>query len=110
MNGFISGFIDGLTLILNNDVNTRKMFALYLLSRAYDAGLQTLKTKKVIDGIPHGTMIFNMSVSLSWIFIYFADHNLFSPSYYAILNNFFAVHKAPNDHIMQNIIRGICSK
>jgi uncharacterized membrane protein YfcA len=35
LSAFIGGFIGGLTLLINNDPWTKKMFALYLLSRAY---------------------------------------------------------------------------
>lgn len=49
INGFASGFIAGLTLLINNDPGTRKMFALYLLSRAYAA---TYSLAEARDKVP----------------------------------------------------------
>ena len=96
--------------MVNNDANTRKMFALYLFSRAYDSGYQTLESRKLIPSIPQGHMIFTMAVSIQWIYLYFAHRDWFPVSYFAIMNNFFAVHKSPNDHAMNDIIQKILMK
>ena len=64
LNSFISGFLGGLAILVNNDHNTRKMFALYLLCRAYDSGYQTLENKKIIPNIPNFHMVFIQMVSI----------------------------------------------
>ena len=38
LNSFMAGFLGGLSILVQNDKDTRKMFALYLFSRAYDSG------------------------------------------------------------------------
>lgn len=58
INSFVSGFLGGLAILVNNDANTRKMFALYLLCRAYDSGYQTLENNKIIPNIPNFHMVF----------------------------------------------------
>ena len=47
LNSFLAGFLAGLTLVINKDEGTRKMFALYLLSRAYDSVHSDLEQKGV---------------------------------------------------------------
>ena len=48
LHGFLSGFLAGLTLLINNDKNTRKLLALYLLSRAYGATYSSLNERKLV--------------------------------------------------------------
>jgi hypothetical protein len=45
INGFLSGFLAGITILINNDPGTRKMFALYLLSRAYSSTHNVLEDR-----------------------------------------------------------------
>jgi hypothetical protein len=80
------------------------MFALYLFSRAYDSGYQALENKKVIPNIPNFHMVFMQLVSVQWIYIYFAHREWFNTSYFAIMNNLYAVHKGPNDQAMLGVI------
>lgn len=58
LNSFVSGFLGGLSILVHNDHNTRKMFALYLLCRAYDSGYITLEKKNVIPNIPNFHVVF----------------------------------------------------
>jgi hypothetical protein len=64
LNSFLSGFIGGLAVLVNSDPDTRKIFALYLLSRAYDCGYQTLERNKVIPSIPQFHVVFVIAVSM----------------------------------------------
>eukprot|EP00347_Sterkiella_histriomuscorum_P018427 403345550 len=110
LNSFISGFMGGLAILVNNDANTRKMFALYLLCRAYDSGYQVLEGRKIIPNIPNFHMVFVQIVSIQWLYLYFAHRDWFHLSYFAIMLNLFHVHKAPNDQIMNEIFTRIASR
>lgn len=110
LNSFVSGFLAGFSLLVNNDQSTRQMFALYLASRAYDASYNTLDKRGLTPKMANQHLIITAIVSVQWIYVYFAHRDWFHTSYYAILNNFFAIHKAPNDHVMNHIIQSIFTK
>jgi hypothetical protein len=45
LNGFLAGFLAGFSLLVHNDKGTKKMFALYLMSRAYGAIHNALESR-----------------------------------------------------------------
>lgn len=106
LNGFAAGFLAGFTLLINNDQDTRKMFALYLLSRAYGSTQKVLEDRGWFPKIPNQHMIFILIVNVLFVWLYFCEFNTKIPvSFYAAVNNLYTVHKAPNDHIMRNILQ-----
>ena len=110
INSFISGFLGGLSLLVHNDKETRKMYALYLIARAYDAGYHSLEEKKIIPSISNGALIFCLIVNIQFIYIYFCHREWLPRSTYTILHFMYGVHKDPNDPIFEDIITQICSK
>lgn len=109
LNSFLAGFLGGLSVLVHKDQSTRKLFALYLFSRAYDSGYLTLEKRGIIPNIPNLHIVFTQIVSIQWIYIYFAHRDWFNLSYFAIMLNLFHVHKEPNDHVMLDIITKIAN-
>lgn len=106
INGFLSGFIAGVSLLINNDKGTRKMFALYLLSRAYGASHAVAEERGLPKICKEQHMIFIVGLNVFFIWLYFCEYNSNVPtSFWAALNNLYTAHKAPNDHIMRSILQ-----
>lgn len=64
INSFFAGFIGGLALFINKDKDTRKMFALYLFSRGYDAFYRSLEMNKIIPDIPNLHLLLCLAVNV----------------------------------------------
>jgi hypothetical protein len=109
INSFACGFIAGLTVLINNDVGTRKMFALYLFARAYDATYRCLDERSLVPRLPifdkYQHLMFTVIVNLLFSWLYFFERNRNIPvSFYAFLNYTFTAFKGNNDHIFRDII------
>ena len=105
-NGFISGFIAGLTLLINNDPNTKKMFALYLLSRAYGASHNMAESRGMPKIWNQQHLIFICIVQMLFGWLYFCEFNTSIPvSFYAMWNNLYTAFKDQNDNMMRDIMQ-----
>ena len=107
INGFLAGALAGLTLLINNDKNTRKLFALYLLSRAYGAIYSSLEAR---DSVPkwknqHLAFLVLINSMFYWLYFFEYKHCKVSQSYWAAVNNTYTVFKVPNDTIMRDILQ-----
>lgn len=92
-NSFVAGFLAGLTLVINKDQDTRKMFALYLLSRAYDSVHSDLEQKGLFPKLTNSDhVLFIIFVNALFTQLYFFEFQKqkINPSFYAILNNIFS--------------------
>ena len=109
-NAFLSGFIAGFTVLMNNDYTTRKMYALYLLSRAYAAAHTSLEQKKIIPKICKEQHIIFLSMgNILACYIFFCEFNSKVPlSYYGILNMLFGSFKEKNDKAILDIHKACC--
>lgn len=106
LNGFVSGFLAGLTLLINNDAGTKKMFALYLLSRAYSATHTMAESRGLPKLWQHQHVGFMVIVNVLFVWLYLCEHDTkVAPSFFAACNHFYASHKDKNDHIMLKILQ-----
>jgi hypothetical protein len=106
LNAFAAGFLAGFTLLINKDEHTRKMFALYLLARAYDSTQTILDEKGIIPNLgknQHMIWLIVVNLTILWSFFMEFNKNL-SPSWYGIMNNLYSIHKEPNERIWQKIL------
>ena len=109
MNGFASGFLAGLTLLINNDEGTRKMFALYLLSRAYGATYNVADDRGLVPHIlgnqQHMLIIIACQTLFTWLYFCEFRTTPVQQSFYAAVNHFYSSHKDKNDHIMRDVLQ-----
>lgn len=109
MNGFVSGFLAGVTLLINNDEGTKKMFALYLLSRAYGASFNVMDERGYVPHIlgDQQHMIFILATQAIFVWLYFCEFSTtpIPQSFYAAVNHFYSSHKDKNDHIMRDVLQ-----
>ncbi|TNV78003.1 hypothetical protein FGO68_gene7658 [Halteria grandinella] len=109
MNGFASGFLAGLTLLINNDEGTRKMFALYLLSRAYGASYNVLDDRGFVPHLlgnqQHMLIIIACQTLFTWLYFCEFSTTPIPQSFYAAVNHFYSSHKDKNDHIMRDVLQ-----
>jgi hypothetical protein len=106
LNGFASGFIAGFSLLVNNDKGTKKMFALYLLSRAYGAIHNSLESRGFPKLHQQQHVLFILVVNVLFTWLYFCELNKkINVSFYAALNNVYSAHKDKNDHIMRDLLQ-----
>lgn len=104
-NGFASGFIAGFALLVHNDKGTKKMFALYLLSRAYGATHRSLESRGLPKIFQQQHLLFILATNVLFTWLYFCELNKnINVSFYAALNNVYSVHKDKNDHIMRDLL------
>ncbi len=73
INGFLSGALAGLSLLIHNDKGTRKLFALYLLSRAYGATYTSLDTRRLVPQTQNQHFIFMIMVNVIFYWLYFFE-------------------------------------
>lgn len=106
-NGFASGALAGLSLLIHNDKGTRKLFALYLLSRAYGATYNSMDSRKVVPQAKNQHLIFMTMVNVIFYWLYFFEfkHCKVSQSYWAAVNNTYQVFKEPNDRLMRDLMQ-----
>lgn len=109
LNGFASGFLAGFTLLVNNDRGTRKMFALYLLSRAYGAIYSVVDDRtdilKKLGNQQHLCFIVLVNVLFCWLYFCEFSTTKINPSFYSAVNHFFTSHKDKNDHIYRDLLQ-----
>ena len=107
LNGFVSGALGGLALLIHNDKGTRKLFALYLFSRAYGATYNSMDSRKAVPQAKNQHLIFMVMVNVIFYWLYFFEfkHCKVSQSYWAAVNNTYTVFKEPNDRIMRDLLQ-----
>jgi len=106
INGFLSGFIAGFSLLVHNDKGTKKMFALYLMSRAYGAIHNSLESRGLPKMHQQQHVLFILATNVLFTWLYFCELNKsINVSFYAALNNVYTVHKDKNDHIMRDLLQ-----
>lgn len=106
INGFVSGFLAGFTLLIHKNEGTKKMFALYLLSRAYSSVHNSLESRGMPKIFEQQHLLFILATNVLFTWLYFCELNKKIPvSFYAALNNMYSVHKEKNDHIMVNLLQ-----
>ena len=95
----------GFSLLINNDPGTKKMFALYLMSRSYGSVTKVLEDRGLFPKIKNQHVAFIVIVNLLFIWLYFFEFNTKIPvSSYAAVNNIYTCHADKNDHIFRDIL------
>ncbi len=106
MNGFLSGVIGGLAILIHKDKGTKHMFALYLLSRAYGSIHKSFEDRGYTPMWENQHLCFIILVNVIFIWQYFNEFNTKVPqSWYAAVNNLYTAHGDKNDLIMRDILQ-----